>query len=102
MNIKEIKSKFPVFKKNPTLTFLDTAASSLKVDQMIDATNDCYTNQYANIHRGNYELSSKLTNRFEQARKKIAEYLNVSYKNIIFVKSATEGINLVSSSMSSS
>ncbi len=102
MNINEIKSKFPVFKKNPNLTFLDTAASSLKVDQMIDATNECYTNQYANIHRGNYELSSKLTKRYEDSRKKIAKYLNVSSENIIFVKSATEGINLVASSMSAS
>ncbi len=101
MNITEIKSKFPVFKKNQNLIFLDTAASSLKVDQMIDATNECYTNQYANIHRGNYELSSKLTMKFEEAREKIAKFLNVSHKNIIFVKSATEGINLVSSSLSS-
>ena len=102
MNIKEIKSKFPVFKKNPNLVFLDTAASSLKVDQMIDATKECYTNEYANIHRGNYELSSKLTTKFENTREKIAKYLNVSSKNIIFVKSATEGINLVAASMSSS
>ncbi len=96
-----IKSKFPVFIKNPNLVFLDTAASSLKVDQMIQATNECYTNQYANIHRGNYELSSKLTKRFEEAREKTAKYLNTSSRNIIFVKSATEGINLISSSMSS-
>jgi len=99
MNLSDIKSKFPVFKNNPSLVFLDTAASALKVDQMIDATNHCYTNQYANIHRGNYELSSKLTGKFEEARKKVAEYLNVSSKNIIFIKSATEGINLISSCM---
>ncbi len=100
MNISNIKSKFPVFKKNPNLVFLDTAASSLKVDEMIDATNNCYTNEYANIHRGNYELSSKLTKKFEDARMKVADYLNVSSKNIIFVKSATEGVNLIASCMS--
>ena len=72
------------------------------VDEMINSTYQCYTNEYANIHRGNYELSSKLTKKFEDARLKVAEYLNVSFKNIIFVKSATEGINLVSSSLSSS
>ena len=102
MNLSNIKSKFPVFKNNPNLVFLDTAASSLKVNQMIDATNNCYTNQYANIHRGNYELSSKLTRNYEHSRKKVADYLNVSSKNIIFVKSATEGINLISSCMSKS
>ena len=100
MNISNLKSKFPVFKKNPNLVFLDTAASALKVDEMIKATNNCYTNEYANIHRGNYELSSKLTKKFEDARKKIADYLNTSVNNIIFVKSATEGINLIASCMS--
>ncbi len=102
MNLLNIKSKFPVFKKNPNLVFLDTAASSLKVDKMISATNECYTNEYANIHRGNYELSSKLTIKYEDARNKIANYLNVPSQNIIFTKSATEGINLISSCMSSS
>ena len=97
MNISNLKSRFPVFKKNPKLVFLDTAASALKVDEMIEATNNCYTNEYANIHRGNYELSAKLTDKFEVARKKVADYLNVSHTNIIFVKSATEGINLVAS-----
>ncbi len=100
MNISNLKSRFPVFKKNPNLVFLDTAASALKVDEMIEATNNCYTNEYANIHRGNYELSSKLTKKFEDARIKVADYLNTSQNNIIFVKSATEGINLVASCMS--
>ena len=100
MNISNLKSRFPVFKKNPNLVFLDTAASALKVDEMIEATNNCYTNEYANIHRGNYELSAKLTKKYENARKKVADYLNVPDKNIIFVKSATEGINLVSNCMS--
>ena len=100
MNILNLKSRFPVFKKNPNLVFLDTAASALKVDEMIEATNNCYTNEYANIHRGNYELSSKLTKKFEDARKKVADYLNTSVNNIIFVKSATEGINLIASCMS--
>ena len=67
---------------------------------MIEATNNCYTNEYANIHRGNYELSSKLTKKFEDARKKVADYLNTTENNIIFVKSATEGINLIASCMS--
>ena len=101
MTFNNIKSKFPVFKKNPSLVFLDTAASALKVDSMINATNNCYSNEYANIHRGAYELSAKLTQKYENTREKVAKYLNApSYKNIIFTKSATEGINLISSCMS--
>ena len=49
MNTSNLKSKFPVFKKNPNLVFLDTAASALKVDEMIEATNNCYTNEYATV-----------------------------------------------------
>ena len=50
--IKNIKERFPVFKKNPNLVFFDTAASALKVDTMVDAINNCYYFEYANIHRG--------------------------------------------------
>ena len=71
MNISNLKSRFPVFKKNPNLVFLDTAASALKVDEMIETTNNCYTNEYANIHRGNYELSSKLTKNLKMLEKKL-------------------------------
>ena len=91
MNISNLKSKFPVFKNNPNLVFLDTAASALKVDEMIEAINNCYTNEYANIHRGNYELSSKLTKKFEDARKKVADYLNTSENNIFLLKVLLRG-----------
>ena len=61
--IENLKKRFPVFKKNPNLVFFDTAASALKVDSMINSVNECYSYEYANIHRGIYELSSKLTKR---------------------------------------
>ena len=99
--INNIKKRFPVFKKNPNLVFLDTAASALKVDNMIDSINECYSYEYANIHRGIYELSSKLTKRYEESRKSVSNFINSpSENNIIFTKSATEGINLVSSCLS--
>ena len=99
--IENLKKRFPVFKKNPNLVFFDTAASALKVDSMIKAVNDCYSYEYANIHRGIYELSSKLTKRYENARLTVSEFINSqSSENIIFTKSATEGINLVSSCLS--
>ncbi len=99
--IENLKKRFPVFLKNPNLVFFDTAASALKVDSMIKAVNDCYSYEYANIHRGIYELSSKLTKRYEDARLKVSKFINSpSFENIIFTKSATEGINLVSSCLS--
>ena len=99
--IENLKKRFPVFSKNPDLVFFDTAASALKVDSMINAVNECYSYEYANIHRGIYELSSKLTKRYEDSRLSVSKFINSpSSENIIFTKSATEGINLVSSCLS--
>ena len=99
--IENLKKRFPVFLKNPDLVFFDTAASALKVDSMINAVNECYSYEYANIHRGIYELSSKLTKRYEDSRLAVSKFIkSPSYENIIFTKSATEGINLVSSCLS--
>jgi len=93
---EDIRKKFPVYEKNPDLIFLDTAASALKPYDMIDAINNCYSYEYANVHRGLYSLSSKLTKKFEDVRVKVANFISSkSYENIIFTKSATEGINLV-------
>ena len=99
--IENLKKRFPVFKKNHNLVFFDTAASALKVDSMINAVNECYSYEYSNIHRGIYELSSKLTKRYEDSRLSVSKFINSSSsENIIFTKSATEGINLVSSCLS--
>ena len=99
--IDNIKKRFPVFKKNPDLVFFDTAASALKVDSMINAVTECYSYEYANIHRGIYDLSAKLTKRYEDSRLSVSKFINSpSSNNIIFTKSATEGINLVSSCLS--
>ena len=96
-----LKNRFPVFKKNPNLVFFDTAASALKVDTMIKSITDCYSYEYANIHRGIYGLSAKLTKRYEDSRLLVSNFINApSPNNIIYTKSATEGINLVSSCLS--
>jgi len=91
-----IKDDFPVFQKNPDLVFLDTAASALKPKKMIETVKNCYSYEYANIHRGVYSLSANLTKKFEDVRIKVSEFIgSKSHENIIFTKGATEGINLV-------
>ena len=85
--MENLKKRFPVFKKNPNLVFFDTAASALKVDSMINAVTECYSYEYANIHRGIYELSSKLTKRYEDSRLSVGKFINSpSFENIIFTK----------------
>jgi len=101
MNINNIKHKFPVYEKKPNLVFFDTAASALKVDVMIEATKNCYSYEYSNIHRGMYELSANLSKKYEDSRITVSQFINsTSNQNIIFTKNATEGINLVSSCLS--
>ena len=91
-----IKKQFPTFKKNPDLVFLDTAASALKPQVMVDAINNCYSYEYSNIHRGLYKLSSNLTVKFEDVRLKVSKFIgSKSEENIVFTKGATEAINLV-------
>lgn len=93
--IKEIKSQFPIFKKHPELVYLDNAATTQKPQAVIDAMVDYYTDYNANIHRGIYSSGEQSTLQYEVARVAVAEFLAANADEIVFVKSATEGINLV-------
>ena len=95
-----LRADFPVFERltgtGKRLVFLDAAASSPKPQVVIDAVADTYAHHYANVHRGIYELSEDATARFEAARRKVAAFLGApSEREIVFVRNATEAINLV-------
>ena len=78
------------------LTFLDSAASAQKPEPVIDAIAQFYRSDYANIHRGVYELSLRATRAFEAAREKARRFLNAKEaREIVFVRGTTEAINLV-------
>ena len=93
------KQDFPIFKHN--LTYLDSAASTQKPLCVLEAMNKFYTNHYANVHKGTCSVALQATELFEEARKKIAHFINVSSQNLIFTRGATESINLIASSFSS-
>ncbi len=95
----KLKNDFPIFRTNPGLVYLDSAASSQKPQAVIDAERKFYEESYANVHRGIYELSMKATDAYEGAREKVRQFINAkSVKEIIFVRGTTEGINLVADS----
>ena len=99
-NFDDIKTEFPIF-NDTKLVFLDSAASAQKPNTVISSINDVYSNYYANIHRGLYTLSQIATDKHEDAREIVKEFINAeSSKEIIFVRGATEAINLVASSVS--
>jgi cysteine desulfurase/selenocysteine lyase len=91
-----LRRDFPVFENNPGLVFLDTAASAQKPRAVIDGVADFYRRDYANVHRGVYRLSARSTELYEEAREKVRGFVNAAdSREIIFVRGATEAINLV-------
>ena len=102
MDIKNIKSEFPIFKqkiKNKPLIYLDSANSSQKPKAVIDRISNFYETEFSNVGRSVHTLAVKATNRFEATRDILKKYLNAKYREeIIFTKGATEAINLVASS----
>ncbi|MBA2631680.1 MAG: SufS family cysteine desulfurase [Chloroflexi bacterium] len=95
-----LRADFPVFdrlhRSGRPLAFLDSAASAPKPRVVIEALADAYGHHYANVHRGIYELSEDATARFEAARAVVARFVGASSpREVVFVRNATEAINLV-------
>lgn len=95
LNIHKIKEDFPIFKKQPDLIYLDSTATSLKPQLVIDRLNDYYSNYSANIFRGVYDISEKATAEYEETREVVRKFINAPHlKEVIFTRNATESINL--------
>jgi len=95
MDITHIKKQFPIFKNNE-LIYLDSAASAQKPLCVIESIKSLYSNHYSNINRGVYKLSQILTDKYENSRDIVRNFLNAKDSSeIIFVRGATEAINLV-------
>ncbi len=94
-----LRADFPIFEQQihgKPLAFLDSAASSQKPRQVLEAMNRFYETSYANVHRGVYELAERATAGLEHARERVRAFLNApDAREVIFVRNATEGINLV-------
>ncbi len=101
-NVEEVRKDFPILKRlvnGKPLVYLDNAATTQKPQTVIDSLNHYYNYDNANIHRGLYFLSEIATESYENARLKIKEFINaISSSEVVFVRGATEAINLVSNS----
>ena len=101
-DVERVRADFPILSRTvhgKPLTFLDSGASAQKPRQVIDAISRCYEAEYANIHRGVYELSAKATEAYEGARARVQRFVNARSPNeIVFTKGTTEAINLVATS----
>jgi cysteine desulfurase/selenocysteine lyase len=99
LNVPAIQADFPILKRtmrDKRLVYLDSAATSQKPRQVIDATSDYYSRYNANVHRAIYELGEEATREYEGAREKVAEFIHAkSSSEIAFTKSTTESINVI-------
>jgi cysteine desulfurase / selenocysteine lyase len=98
-DVKRIRSDFPILAMavyGKPLVYLDNAASAQKPRVVLDRLNAVYTSQYANVHRGLHFLANEATEAYENAREKVAAFVNARRKEeIVFTRNATEAINLV-------
>ena len=96
-----LRRDFPIFERDfdgRTLAYLDSAATTLKPQAVIDAVSGYYSRYTANVHRGIYRTAEEATAAYEGAREKTARFIGAaSAREIVFVRNATEAINLVAS-----
>lgn len=101
-DVEAVRAQFPVLAqqiRGKHLVYLDSGASAQKPEVVVQAVADCYRGYYSNIHRGVHALSERSTTAFERAREQVARFVNApSPREIVFLRSTTEAINLVASS----
>lgn len=95
MDLSALREDFPLFAQRPELVYLDSAATSQKPRRVIEALRRYYETLNANVHRGAYRLSAEATEAYEEARRRLARFLNAEPKEIVFVRNTTEAMNLV-------
>jgi len=100
LNVNEIRKDFPILQRETAsgarVVYLDSTATSQKPLPVIEAMNDYYRRSNANIHRGVHTLAEEATAMYEEARVRIAKFINAPWaKQVIYTRNATESINLV-------
>jgi cysteine desulfurase / selenocysteine lyase len=103
-DVEQIRKLIPALDQRVNgqpLVYLDTAATALKPQPVIDALNWVYTRDCANVHRGVHQLSQRATDSYEAAREKVRRFVNArEAKECVFVRGTTEAINLVAQCLS--
>ncbi len=101
-DVERVRADFPVLARTVNghpLVYLDNASSSHKPVQVLDAERQFLEQHYSNVHRGVHTLSQEATDRYEQARERIAGFIGGAHDEVVFTKNGTEAYNLVAYSM---
>jgi len=95
LDVEKIRKDFLIF-ENSNLAYLDSSATTQKPKQVVEAVKEFYNTSNANPHRGAYKLSIESTAKYEDARSKVAEFINApKSKQVLFTKNASEALNLI-------
>ncbi len=97
--MRDLKNDFPIFQNNPSLVYLDSAATSLKPQLVIQAEAEYYEKYGANVFRGIYKISEKATFEYEKTRDTVARFINARAEEIVFTRNTTESLNLIAYSL---
>jgi cysteine desulfurase/selenocysteine lyase len=95
IDVKKIRQDFPIYSKEPKLTYLDSAASSLKVKSVIDHVDRYYQYLGVNVHRGAYDLAYEATRLYEASRANVSKFIGANEDEIIFTRGTTSALNMV-------
>ena len=104
-DVEAARAEFPILGREvhgKPLIYLDSAASAQKPRAVIGAMTHAMEHSYANVHRGLHTLANETTDAYEAARRKIAGFIGAEEGEVVFTKSATEGINLVAAGLGAS
>jgi cysteine desulfurase / selenocysteine lyase len=101
LDVAAIRSDFPLLRRTVNahpLVYLDSAATSQKPQQVLDAVDGYYSLHNANVHRGVHTVGNEATDVFERARERVAAFIDAPAEGIVFLRNTTEALNLVASS----
>jgi cysteine desulfurase/selenocysteine lyase len=100
IDVKTIKKQFPIFQNQPDLVYLDSTATSLKPQRVVDKLKEYYEQYSANVFRGIYPMSEKATIEFEETRQLVSKFINANRpEEIVFTRNTTESLNLLAYSL---
>jgi cysteine desulfurase / selenocysteine lyase len=98
LDLAAVRARFPILQRRidgVPITYLDSAATSLRPKEVVDAVVDYETRITANVHRGKHTLSQEASEAFEQARRSVAAFIGAAPREVVFTSGATLGVNLV-------
>ena len=100
MNLKNIRKDFPIFRHHNALVYLDSTATSLKPQSVIEKEVEYYEQYSANVFRGIYKISERATSEYKKTREIVAQFINANKpEEIVFTRSTTESLNLLAYSL---